>query len=513
MKKLSLFFGLSFLLCACEEHDLGVSKEVLYQKTFEQEFGQIAPGHQWGFDVAEAIINAQNELTRAIIKPDQALPGNLLPYQVFGSVPNITEREHREVFQWFSNHKVNWAITPTWLSNPAQRTTQTVGDRYAYYNGNSYAGYSGDEYEDGCSLLKYPENKCLEEYTIDNLLGFPHAWVQHVANNKENSQYTLDYLQCWGLEKNAQGQQHWQDHLFDGNAEEGWGYGRQQTEHQNGLVVTYADIDLWSYGSSLGHSYPHDKYYIVYLKGDGYEGWYLGFDFESWGDNESEKMPADGICNDWIIKVTDLGNLITTSKFRIMCEDLGGTFDMDFNDIVYDVEYREKICTVTLQAAGGTMPIRLQYGNEILKKNNEYEIHKLFNANQKQPVNVAASNGVDGRNPIVFKIAFSDTQNDFAQNCDIILGIESKEFTLHDLNIYDKQDDIAEWITTENIEGQAPYKFVVPLTDTLIPKWMVELTHISNGYPSFIEWVSDPTVEFWKNPVASDPQTGTRFLY
>ena len=83
MKKISLFIGLTFLLCACEEHDLGVSKEVLYQKTFEQEFGQIAPGHQWGFDVAEDFFGIQNDLTRAVIKMDMPVLGNLLPFQVF----------------------------------------------------------------------------------------------------------------------------------------------------------------------------------------------------------------------------------------------------------------------------------------------------------------------------------------------------------------------------------------------------------------------------------------------
>ena len=114
MKKILLFIGLTFLLCACEEHDLGVSKEVLYQKTFEQEFGQIAPGHQWGFDVAEAAFQFQNNITRAIIKADMNVEGtNLRPWQIFGKAPDITQKEHDEVLAWFTNHKVNWTNTPT----------------------------------------------------------------------------------------------------------------------------------------------------------------------------------------------------------------------------------------------------------------------------------------------------------------------------------------------------------------------------------------------------------------
>ena len=119
MKKLSLFIGLSFLflLCACEEDNLSDDyyKEFAYQKKFEEQFGKIAPGHQWGFDLAEAAFNLQQGLTRAVIKMDMPVVGNLLPYQVFHTAPNITEREHAEVYQWFSNHKVNWAVTPTYF--------------------------------------------------------------------------------------------------------------------------------------------------------------------------------------------------------------------------------------------------------------------------------------------------------------------------------------------------------------------------------------------------------------
>ena len=66
-----------------------------------------------------------------------------------------------------------------------------------------------------------------------------------------------------------------------------------------------------------------------------------------------------------------------------MCEDLGGSFDTDFNDIVYDVKYENPVCTITIQAAGGTMPIELWYGLKDkggyqLTHNNKSEVHDMF---------------------------------------------------------------------------------------------------------------------------------------
>ena len=528
MKKISLFIGLTFLLCACEEHDLGVSKEVLYQKTFEQEFGPIAPGHQWGFDLAEDFFGIQNDLTRAVIKMDMPVLGNLLPFQVFETAPNITEREHNEVFQWFSNHKVNWQNTPTYfqknLFNAADETTyhyRTIeSDGKAHYlEGSSwtvdFTDEQGRHINGQNSLLSLSENKCEADYPLDNLIGVPHAWVQHVANNPGSDSH-MDYLQCWGLKAEDDQDPHWQAHLNDANGGRGWGYGRQDAAgHYNALLVTYANVDLWSYGNSVGSSYPHDKYYIAYLKGDGYEGWYLGFDYESWGNNPNEVVAADGICNDWIIKVTDIGQMVLTPKFRIMCEDLGGTFDMDFNDVVYDVEYTDDhICTITMQAAGGTMPIRLQYGDNVLKKGDTYEIHELFGAQVKQPINVHATNGVDGRTPITFKIALNGNNQLPAGGVDLDLrNTDFESFNLSHINVYVQPDDMAEWVSTHNIDGEAPYKFVVPITADNIPRWMIELTNIKKGYEGFSAWVADPTHEFWIRNDAAGMKINDEYLY
>ena len=537
MKKLSLFIGLSFLLCACEEHDLGVSKETLYQKTFEQEFGQIAPGHQWGFDRAEAILNAQYELTRAIIKADEVvLPPNLHTYEVYGKAPMISEREHNEVYAWFSNHRVYWQTSMTWYQGyPTNQTT----DNIAHVINRSHPGYG--------SLTTASYNNPLDDYEINAFLDFHHAWVQHVASNKniepisicptgaedevnyirrdgQNTVYIedtilyrskgdmMDYLRCWGYKSTDIGEGGhdpvdtnggWQAHLKDDNSASGWGYGNQD-EYHNGVLVTYADVDRWTYGNSIGSSYPHDKYFIVYLKGDGYEGWYLGFDFESYGTNTEERVQADGICNDWIIKITDVGNTILSNTVRIMCEDLGGTFDMDFNDIVYDVKYEANhLCTITVQAAGGTLPLQMKYGDLLLQKNGQSEIHALFGANVKQPVNVAAPNVGVTKAAFSWVLAFnghqSDAHFDYAINEDLV------DFS--QINVY-KNEEGAEWIPIGYKNGTAPYKFAVP-QDT---RWLKEFQNVIWGYPSFDEWVANPTIEFW-NTTIPGVTINTSYLY
>lgn len=71
----------------------------------------------------------------------------------------------------------------------------------------------------------------------------------------------------------------------------------------------------------------------------------------------------------------------------IACEDLGGTYDHDFNDIVFGVQHEagSEYAYVTALAAGGTLPIRLYYkGMEIIGGTNEnadqYTVYSPSNA-------------------------------------------------------------------------------------------------------------------------------------
>lgn len=499
-------------LAACSEEDFGFDKnEIAYEKNFIKEFGNPAPNHKWGFDVANYIFKEATDFpsTRAVIKQDMMIGStNLSATVVYGRPEDISQKEHDEVYAWFSNHRVDWTNSPTWWkAEDGERTTQT-SDNIAHVIKTDYkaAGY-------GSLIGKNPDN-VLGNYNINVQIGFFNGWIQHVANDNHHtdevsidgtvsySSANMDYLCFHDLRAKKFG-----DHLNDFNGATGYGWSdKEGTPQYNGILVTETDFNVCTYGCSAGGSNPHDKYFVVYLEGDGYAGWYLGMDFEAdkEGANANERVKADGICNDWIIKISDVGNSVYNPA-RIMCEDLGGSFDTDFNDIVYDVKYDNPVCIITIQAAGGTMPIELWYGlkdkgGDQLTHNNKSEVHDMLGTKVSEPVNVNASYGKDNLAPISFYLSFNkDKKSYWNGSADVpCIDMSSKTFEFQDINIYVFDEQRAEWLNLNYIDESSvvPCRICVP-ADT---KWCKELKSIKNGYSKFMDWVSDPTIEFWKGP-------------
>ena len=94
--------------------------------------------------------------------------------------------------------------------------------------------------------------------------------------------------------------------------------------------------------------------------------YYVGFDHEAWRqapENANEEDKRDYIYNDWIIKIVPGNDYVepedkVKEQGRIICEDLGGIGDFDFNDVVFDATIYESGKTeITVQAAGGELPI------------------------------------------------------------------------------------------------------------------------------------------------------------
>jgi len=85
---------------------------------------------------------------------------------------------------------------------------------------------------------------------------------------------------------------------------------------------------------------------------------------------------GDGYYTDWIVTLHEAQRYVEeTPSLRVMGEDLSATdaSDFDFNDVVIDVQYvSASEVTITLLAAGGTLPLRIC-------QNNNWEVHKLFN--------------------------------------------------------------------------------------------------------------------------------------
>jgi len=644
------FAGLAtFSACQDKNFDFDNMHAINYQEKFTnafiEAFGQPAEGHQWGFDKSWVPSFTRAETRGYIAKVESEYIPHLLTY---GTAPNITEKEHQEVFEWFSTHKVTWSNTTSIVAYSSGAMVQIQSEcwiakeqiykEYNYdihvgevvadwiYNGLSeedkvakverglaWVNVSGsaDAYQnarvvkksDGSIIAegeiyfdgdagrnpegrilklvsglgtKNPngtearaiytspymsENNSIKTYSPNMVrdcnvgleINFNSAWVQHVASESDSgltnglptpteeksaskgsivtTKGELNYLQFFDNDGNPL-------HTNDFNAEKGYGYpmtggstiinhtikddstGKTYTFDFNGDLIFDADFSNTAVFNSLD-SKLHDKWIIVYLKGDGYEGWYLGFDQEGAGNNDGTIVGANGYCNNWIIKLTAVNEAKSTEPIRIMCEDLGGEAntvqigdkvhisDIDYNDIVLDVTPNEtdsKKVTLKLQAAGGTIPLTVWYNGTPL-----FETHEMFQAGKK-------FTDTDHKSGIDYTIMYNtqgegrattkDGQGsrEYALNLDTDFDINKLELKVWRLNTEQYQESSpndfsdALWVNISNIAGEAPLKICVP---QFVP-WLKERCSINTGYPDFKQWVKDPSLFFWGTSDALD---------
>ncbi len=182
-------------------------------------------------------------------------------------------------------------------------------------------------------------------------------------------------------------------------------------------------------------------------------------------------------------------------QYRVMCEDLGGSFDWDFNDVVYDVVYTEDqtgknnaTVSIVLQAVGGTLPVQIFYGNDLCHVNNVSELHEILN-NQKpndlglyEPVNVGENNHKLG-NKTIYTIKLDEKR---------VLNMDVRDY-VKNISIRVKQDPDGNDVTTTVKFPEAPKNNsdVVPqcfMTSTQTD-WADELQPINEKYSHFEGWV------------------------
>ena len=284
-----------------------------------------------------------------------------------------------------------------------------------------------------------------------------------------------------------------------------------QTEYKAGGYTT-----SFSYHNSNDHT-NYERYKLVHLRfkgprtGNWYDGYYLGFDYEFHqttdlgnGESKTSDLNADGYYSNWIVKLSPANPDFYTTKTvtlerRVMCEDLGSTFDFDFNDLVFDVKYEQKYkkvngewvlesdyagglwdATITLQAVGGTLPIYITDFN-----GTEHDAHQLMGGTLSSngtysPVNVGTgSTHAPVTLDIVRRVASTNPEN-------IVIRVKSP----------DKKDRGASKVTTMILpnpsglqsfgENLAPQKICMPVD----VRWTKEYQQIEWAYPHFAEWVA-----------------------
>lgn len=552
-----------------------------FTNVFIKEFGKPADGHQWGFDAAEIAMSGTSGSTSStrydsngngMYKQEwfvNGIPATI----VYGKPANITPREHLEVYAWFLMHKVNWTNTPAKF-NPSNdpstirqnRTNQSDGiahlrDDMSYADAlekvNLLAKKEGLTPLSELSFLKKEYNNPNDDYDKINVdhMYFRNAWVQSVANDQykdvNDDEITgskehvtsdkMNYLAVFIL--NGDGTVS-EEHLNDWNASKGYGWYDQN--NQNATLLKNCDVNVWTYGSSVSSSFKHDKYYVVKLKGDDYEGYYLGMDLEGYHEDpkNNQYLRANGICNDWIIKINDCG-LTSYQNCRIMCEDLGGSTitasDIDYNDVVLDVNFdgnnTSAQVSLTLRAAGGTLPLTVFYDETPL-----FEVHEFFSdgtiwenlhvKNSEKLYTTMYNTGLTDQesggeaNPKVYCLGFNrDAPQGYSnpnENWKYYPADATKQFPeafdFQKLKIKvfrpfaNEQGSVADyissgtpsasdsyWVNLGNIDGEAPLKICVPQTYEGNPiRWMKERIKIDKGYPGFRDWVANPANIFWE---------------
>lgn len=509
-----IFVIIACTLASCQEYDPfgeDVVRAARYERQFSDAIGTPAPRHAWGFDIASFFMSQNQTQTRTIYKQDENIcttdengnTVNLTVAEFYGKPADITQREHDEVYNWFTNHRVNW-----------QNDYANCGDGNYFtgstkqFDGKAYtrSGEEGYKMLDMGSLVTNSPNK-IGTCSVDSTLFF-NGWIQYV-----NSDYTYDEIALNGSKYNCSSMNNlkvvdlkgsYQVHLNEFNGSGGYGWGKQSG--MNAILATDSNFNEIEYHSSIDGLY-HDKYIIVHLVGSDYSGWYLGMDLEGGGQNGNQRVKADGVCNDWIIKICDAGQSMFNPA-RILCEDLGSN-DFDFNDVVIDIAAEVgancALATVTVKAVGGTIPVCITYGHpddieaNAFNKDGKFELHELFGAAVGQPINVHAPGGMETTREISWKVGFGREYDEADYN------YPDEQLNIHKFNVLVQHSSRAEWLTIRNYDEDnavcAPQMICVPTT----VDWPSENQPIVEKYPKFKEWVANPTKFFWTNTV-STPQ-------
>lgn len=209
-------------------------------------------------------------------------------------------------------------------------------------------------------------------------------------------------------------------------------------------------------------------------------------------------------------------------SWLVACEDLGGTFDYDFNDLVFDLgelntTYTSIINSATGSssstsmsaelflrplAAGGTKPAYIYYGDELIG-----EVHALLageGASTAVPINVNAVGGISVDPTTIERIKLADVEEPYTEEESIKSYIAAELAKIR--IVVDDPDN-----SVEAYEITAPdyNKSVVPQM-LLLPRgwdWPNEFVDIRDVYPSFASWVESAEKNGWITTPQGDYHT------
>ena len=422
-----------------------------FAANFVKEFGTPDPNHTWGFgmtpELADAILaghTSGNAKTRAAGEAEGAINTNV--NQWTDNSQNALKRVVH-VPGWPNDDGRYYVKTGTYNTNGTY-------DRYDTESEAMGKNVQGDvtEYEiqwvsrwvrnTGASITDYSTQLHVSEFFIQQVstdYDYDSDGQIHKYGGTHNyTQYQMDKLDFETLSGN------W-THINNFNAY--MNLAPEASDHigknsdRNIMYVMSSGTESMQYYSSNSTGHTFKKYVLVKLKweepkdpnwslvtGGTYtldqvlnqpsllgetierEGYYICFDYCCIKEGEEVNYEGDDIYSNWILKLTP-GRFKPMNRWpkRLMCEDLGNTHDFDFNDAVFDLIFqtntdnpRNYDCVVTLQAAGGTMPIWVAVAPAMGGSYNA-EIHHLLGGNPSTtPVNVI--NGGKTADPATYRV-------------------------------------------------------------------------------------------------------------
>lgn len=423
---LAFFIG----LVGCTSHDFTprtyeeVQKEN-FKVAFSKTFGTPAADQDWGFNSEIQVYDYTKALTRG-----HNVNGNLW-YQQWKRPVNVGEAEAEKVLEEFSKVRegaTNDVCLPWdnyWVQQVHQGTSASIDG-----NGNKV----------------YPKNVCNQLIAYN----FTTGQYEHV-NNFNNANNTTTYTDDVTKEK------------FIGTTlmiDMGTGDTKEQFGYHNTSDSKY-----------------HYEYIVLEIDG----AYYVGFDIVGYhpvGQDANTNMDVDRdwIFNDWIVKISPaLYNM--EGAVRIIAEDLGASeSDFDYNDVVFDAKVANEwvgslnanklVAYVTLQAAGGTLPLTVA----------GKEVHEMFGVSVGTMVNT----GIVSKDPVSFKAILGDANwsisgSDAVKSIPVVVKKGNEVYAL-------------------DVEtGKAPEKIAVS-TDFI---WCGERVPIQSVYPKFPDWVKNKSIKWY----------------
>ena len=167
------------------------------------------------------------------------------------------------------------------------------------------------------------------------------------------------------------------------------------------------------------------------------EDMFLGF--EDWPNNTAVWGGGDFDLNDIVLAFDGTPPTIINeeaNKWLLVCEDLGGSFDTDYNDVIFRVEHvsGQTTAKVTAMAAGGTLASYIVFNDPTSPSATKDlvigEIHQMFNVERQpsgsySPINVINSRYEKTGNTVTIPVD---------ENWTIAYNVDAKNYTVTNLN-------------------------------------------------------------------------------